>query len=163
MALLIVVYESENRPQWAEPNSKAAQNLSVIKTETKLNLLDLGKSRRDSYKIAVAICRKAVFDRAMKQIKVAYGWETLDHEFRDAAEHSLLNALDQIEFEDLYELNVYMDLFKMKRYALYAIDTDELEVILQGIYESVNKAVLKLMDEEEEEIEDNGDENETIS
>jgi hypothetical protein len=35
--------------------------------------------------------------------------------------------------------------------------------MLQGVYESVNRAVLKLMDEEEEEIEDNnnGDKNET--
>jgi hypothetical protein len=163
LALLIVVYESKNRPQWAEPNGKAAQNLSVIKTETKLDFPDIGKSRADSYNSALVIYKKAVFDRAMEQIKVAYVWETLDREFRDATERSLSDALGQVKFEGLYELSVYMDLIGMKRYALYAIDTDELDVMLQGVYESVNRAVLKLMDEEEEEIEDNnnGDKNET--
>ena len=164
LTLLIVVYGYGKRPQWAELNSNEMQNLFVVRVEVKLNLPDLEKVRQDSHKKAVAVYREAVFNMAIKQIKIAYNWETLDQETRSLAEQSLSNVLKQIKFEHLYELSAYTDLPKMKRYGIYAIESSELEVILQGVYESVNKVMLKLFDEEEE-IEDNnnGDENEMAS
>jgi len=165
LALLIVVYENKNRPQWAESNSMTVQNLSTIEVETELDLLDLEKGRLDSHKAAVAAYREVVSNMAMKQIEIAYGWETLDQESKSLTERSLADVLKRVKFKQLSELSVYMDFLNMKRCGLYAIGTDELEVVLQEIYESVNKAMLKLMDEEEEEIEDNnnGDEDEMVS
>ena len=154
LLLLIVVFERENRPQWVEVNNHELQNLFTISTEIEADIFDLDKSRHALRVKAVSEVRKAAGTMAMKQIKISYGWETLDQDTKTVTADALADILKHTEFKQLTEQSLYTDFIKLKRHGLYSMDSSEMYFVLQGIYEAVNKVLLEQMQEEEiEEIE----------
>jgi len=141
--ILVFLYGLDDEPKWVGEDKHYLQSSYALTIQVPLELFNIQKSKQHLKDNAKIEFTKELYDRALKQIKISYDWNNLDTHTKQMTLDVLNTQFQDISLDIMKEQSTYEDKLDFTIYGLYSIEKADIDVLLQGIYESVNTKILE--------------------
>ena len=142
--VMVFVYGLGEEPSWVKEEKHYLKHNYALTIQAPLKIFDLQKSTQELQNNAQIKFKKEIYNRALKQIKISYEWDTLEVKTQKIILQTLDNALKRMNLKNIQEQSIYEDNLQFKIYGLYSMKKALIDTLLQSIYEMVNKKMLGL-------------------
>jgi len=143
LPILIFLYGLGEEPEWINKKEHYLKHHYSLTVKSPLELFNLQKSKDILKSKAKQEFKQEVYNRAIKQIKVSYDWDTLDNTTRELLKYTLTITLDKNSFDDIIERSIYENNLKFKIFGLYSMENIKIDIILQNIYQKINNKMME--------------------
>ncbi len=140
--ILIFLYGLDNKPKWVNEERHYLESSYAMTIEVPLELFNIQKSRKTLAENAIVIFKKEFYDRALHQVKKSYGWNNLEENLKNKTIKILNELFEKISLTLLKEESIYEDKLNFTLYGLYSIESAEIDILLQEVYEVINKKMM---------------------
>lgn len=142
--VLILLYGLDKEPDWVSKKEHYLKHSYALTVNAPSKLFNLQESKVELKKIAQKEFKQEIFNRALKQIKLSYEWNTLEGKVQELLLQTLKEELNKIDFKKIKEQSIYEDTLDFLIYGLYSMESANIDVILQKIYTVVNLRMSEL-------------------
>lgn len=138
LPLIIIFVGLGESPEWIDIPEHHLDNAYAVTVTQEMPIS--GNVQEDALKTkAIRRIGDYIIDIALEQMLASYGVDHGDHEEIAKMRSFLDGQLLTLPEEMIIEQDTYKDDSSSKRYGLYSIDRDDMNVWLQGVYETYNR------------------------
>jgi len=142
--IMIFLYGLDEEPSWVQENKHYLKYDYAITIKAPLKLFNLKLSKQTLQTKAKKEFKQEIYNRALKQIKKSYSFDTLDTKIQRILTPVLDKEIKALNLTSIKEESIYEDNLHFEIYGLYSMKSAEIDTILQGIYTNINNKMLEL-------------------